>query len=42
VSEFFADIRVIRLDAGGHFTPLERPHDFAAAVAAATARAQPD
>jgi pimeloyl-ACP methyl ester carboxylesterase len=41
VSEFFADIRVTRLDGGGHFTPLERPHDFAAAVAAATARDRP-
>jgi pimeloyl-ACP methyl ester carboxylesterase len=40
VGGFFADIRVIPLDGAGHFTPLERPHDFAAAVTAAAARAR--
>jgi len=38
LDEFFVDARLARLDGGGHFTPLERPHDFAAAVTAAAAR----
>jgi pimeloyl-ACP methyl ester carboxylesterase len=38
LDEFFTDARLTCLDGGGHFTPLERPHDFAAAVTAATAR----
>jgi pimeloyl-ACP methyl ester carboxylesterase len=32
---FFANARLTCLDGAGHFTPLERPHDFAAAVTAA-------
>ena len=35
---FFTDARLTCLDGGGHFTPLERPHDFAAAVTTAAAR----
>jgi pimeloyl-ACP methyl ester carboxylesterase len=35
LGEFFTDARLIRLDGAGHFTPLERPEDFAAAVTAA-------
>jgi len=35
--EFFADISLTSLDGVGHFTPLERPRDFAEAVVAATA-----
>jgi pimeloyl-ACP methyl ester carboxylesterase len=35
--EFFADISLTSLDGSGHFTPLERPRDFAEAVIAATA-----
>jgi pimeloyl-ACP methyl ester carboxylesterase len=38
LDEFFTDARLTCLDGGGHFTPLERPHDFAAAVTAAAAR----
>jgi surfactin synthase thioesterase subunit len=34
VDEFFADVRLRRVD-GGHFLPLECPREFAAAVAAA-------
>jgi pimeloyl-ACP methyl ester carboxylesterase len=35
LGEFFTDARLIRLDGAGHFTPLECPEDFAAAVTAA-------
>ncbi len=35
ISEFFADARLVRLPGAGHFTPLERPDEFAAAVTAA-------
>jgi pimeloyl-ACP methyl ester carboxylesterase len=35
LGEFFTDARLIRLDGAGHFTPLECPDDFAAAVTAA-------
>lgn len=35
IGEFFADARLIRLPGAGHFTPLERPDEFAAAVTAA-------
>jgi pimeloyl-ACP methyl ester carboxylesterase len=38
LDEFFADARLTCLDGGGHFTPLERPHEFAAAVTAAAVR----
>jgi pimeloyl-ACP methyl ester carboxylesterase len=34
LDEFFADVRVEHVD-GGHFLPLERPREFAAALAAA-------
>ena len=35
VGEFFADARLIRLPGAGHFTPLERPGEFAAAIISA-------
>ena len=35
LGEFFTDARLIHLDGAGHFTPLERPEDFAATVTAA-------
>jgi pimeloyl-ACP methyl ester carboxylesterase len=35
IGEFFADARLIRLPGAGHFTPLERPGEFAAAITAA-------
>jgi pimeloyl-ACP methyl ester carboxylesterase len=35
IDEFFADARLTWLDGTGHFSPLERPDDFAAAVLAA-------
>jgi pimeloyl-ACP methyl ester carboxylesterase len=35
IADFFADASLIRLPGAGHFTPLERPHEFAAAVIAA-------
>ncbi|GAA1027595.1 alpha/beta hydrolase [Virgisporangium ochraceum] len=35
LDQFFADAQIQRIDSG-HFVPLERPHQFAAAVAAAT------
>jgi pimeloyl-ACP methyl ester carboxylesterase len=38
LADFFADIRLLHLDGIGHFTPVEAPHGFAAAVAAAAAR----
>jgi pimeloyl-ACP methyl ester carboxylesterase len=38
LGEFFAAARLAHLDGAGHFSPLERPHEFAAAVTAAAAR----
>lgn len=35
LGEFFADVRLRHLDGVGHFTPVEAPDEFAAAVAAA-------
>jgi pimeloyl-ACP methyl ester carboxylesterase len=35
IGEFFADARLTWLDGAGHFSPLEAPSEFAAAVAAA-------
>jgi len=35
IEEFFAAARLTRLDGIGHFSPLEGPRDFAAAIAAA-------
>ncbi len=35
IHEFFAAARLTLLDGAGHFTPLERPEDFAAAILAA-------
>jgi pimeloyl-ACP methyl ester carboxylesterase len=35
IGEFFAAARLSPLDGAGHFTPLERPEDFAAAVLSA-------
>jgi pimeloyl-ACP methyl ester carboxylesterase len=35
IGEFYADARLIHLPASGHFTPLESPEEFAAAVLAA-------
>jgi len=35
IGEFFADARLIRLPGAGHFTPLERPDELAAAIIAA-------
>ena len=40
IGEFFADARLTWLDGAGHFSPLEAPGEFAAAVAAA-ARTSP-
>ena len=37
LADFFADAQLRYLDGIGHFTPLEAPRDFAAAVAAAAA-----
>jgi pimeloyl-ACP methyl ester carboxylesterase len=34
IGEFFADARLIHLPGAGHFTPLERPAEFAAAITA--------
>jgi pimeloyl-ACP methyl ester carboxylesterase len=36
IGEFFADARLIHLPGAGHFTPLERPAEFAAAITART------
>ena len=36
IDEFFADARLIHLPGAGHFTPLECPADFAAAITAHT------
>jgi len=38
LGEFFFSARLTRLEGAGHFTPLERPRDFAAAIVAATTR----
>jgi pimeloyl-ACP methyl ester carboxylesterase len=35
LGEFFTDTRLVVLEGAGHFTPLERPDEFAAAVTAA-------
>jgi pimeloyl-ACP methyl ester carboxylesterase len=35
LDEFFVDVRVQHVDGVGHFTPLECPHEFAVALAAA-------
>ncbi len=32
LDEFFSDVRLRHLDGAGHFSPLERPHEFAAAI----------
>jgi pimeloyl-ACP methyl ester carboxylesterase len=34
IDEFFADARLVRLPGAGHFIPLERPAEFAAAITA--------
>ena len=36
IGEFFADARLIHLPGAGHFTPLERPAEFATAITALT------
>jgi pimeloyl-ACP methyl ester carboxylesterase len=38
LDEFFTSATLTRLDGAGHFTPLERPRDFASAVLAALAK----
>ena len=35
IGEFFTGARLVILEGAGHFTPLERPDEFAAAVTAA-------
>jgi pimeloyl-ACP methyl ester carboxylesterase len=35
IDEYYAAARLTPLDGAGHFTPLERPRDFAAAIIAA-------
>jgi pimeloyl-ACP methyl ester carboxylesterase len=35
IGDFFADARLTVLEGAGHFTPLERPREFASAVIAA-------
>jgi pimeloyl-ACP methyl ester carboxylesterase len=35
LDDFFANVRLQHVDGVGHFTPLECPRDFAAALAAA-------
>ena len=35
IGEFFTDARLTILEGAGHFTPLERPREFATAVIAA-------
>ena len=37
IDDFFSAARLTRLEGAGHFTPLERPRDFAEAILAATA-----
>jgi pimeloyl-ACP methyl ester carboxylesterase len=37
IHEFFAAARLTPLEGAGHFTPLERPDDFAPAVLSALA-----
>ncbi len=41
IGEFFTDARVTILQGAGHFTPLERPREFAAAVTAAAGTSRP-
>lgn len=41
IGEFFTDARVTILEGAGHFTPLERPREFAAAVRAAAGASRP-
>jgi pimeloyl-ACP methyl ester carboxylesterase len=41
IGEFFADARLTVLEGAGHFTPLERPLEFAAAVTAAAGASRP-
>jgi pimeloyl-ACP methyl ester carboxylesterase len=36
IGEFFAAARLIHLPGAGHFTPLESPAEFAAAITALT------
>jgi pimeloyl-ACP methyl ester carboxylesterase len=38
IHEFFADARLTWLDGAGHFSPIEAPDEFAAAILAATRR----
>jgi pimeloyl-ACP methyl ester carboxylesterase len=38
LDDFFADARLLYIDGVGHFTPLECPYDFAAALAAAAGK----
>jgi pimeloyl-ACP methyl ester carboxylesterase len=42
IDEFFAAARLTWLDDTGHFSPLERPDDFASAVLAAVRAGQPE
>jgi len=37
LDDYFADVRLVPLDGAGHFTPLERPRELAAAVSVAIA-----
>jgi Bacteriocin-protection, YdeI or OmpD-Associated len=39
IGDFFSSATLTSLDGAGHFTPLERPRDFAAAILEATAMA---
>jgi len=39
IGDFFSAAQLTRLDGAGHFTPVERPRDFAAAILAAGAAA---
>jgi len=39
IDEFFSDVSLRHLDGAGHFSPLERPEEFAAAITAASALA---
>jgi pimeloyl-ACP methyl ester carboxylesterase len=39
IGDFFSSASLTSLDGAGHFTPLERPHDFAAAILEAAAMA---
>jgi pimeloyl-ACP methyl ester carboxylesterase len=42
LDDFFTSATLTRLDGAGHFTPLERPRDFASAVLAARAKGTGD